>query len=127
MIDTLTEIDELAITSILLDRFIAGIENEAQLTVSIHVFYYLIQGDRGLDVPTLSQETSLSRNRVRSTINALVATGKIKPLADNPNRFALIRNGGNNHDQGGKHEICNTGSDNRRVAGLSGLQRRPGH
>ncbi len=91
---TLTEIDELSMTSILLDRFISGIENEAVLTVSIHVFYYLIQGDRGLDVPTLSQETGLSRNRVNGTIRALIATGKIKPLADNPNRFTLIRNGG---------------------------------
>lgn len=92
--ETLTEIDELAMTSTLLDGFIGGIENEPQLTISIHVFYYLIQGDRGLDVPTLSQETGLSRNRVNGAIRALIATGKIKPLADNPNKYTLIRNGG---------------------------------
>lgn len=84
-----TEIDRFAITAIQLDQFVAGIQDEDVLTVAIHVFYHLAQGDKGLDVPSLAQGTDLSRNRVRSAINALVANGKIKRLAGNPNRFTL--------------------------------------
>ncbi len=87
-------VDELAMTSILLDRFIASIETEAVLTVAIHIFYYLIQKDRGLDIPQLSAETGVSRGTVKATITALIADGKIEPYPDNANKLRLVRNGG---------------------------------
>lgn len=96
-------IDEIAETAIQLDKFLVNLPTESLKTIGIRVFLQLLDGPRGLDVPSLALETGLTRKSVKFAIDLLVESGRINPLEDNANKFEMSMNGANNHDQGGNN------------------------
>jgi len=87
------DVDQIAATATQVDSIVSSLESESLVTIAIHIFFHLHNGDRGLDIPQLAAETGLSRVVVKSAIETLVTLGKIHPLIDNPNIFTI--NGGN--------------------------------
>ncbi len=99
----ITEVDRIAKTSTQLDEFLSNLPTDSLKTIGIRIFLQLLDGPRGLDVPSLALETGLTRKSVKFAIDLLVESGRINPLEDNANKFEMSMNGANNHDQGGNN------------------------
>ena len=90
--ETLTEIDQIALTLTQLDAFLAGIEEETTRTVAIHLFLQLTRDDHNVDIAKLSAQTDLSRRQVKDSLYALTLAGKIQRLhGKQPRRYRLTR------------------------------------
>lgn len=90
--ETLTEIDQIALTVTHLDAFLAGIEEETTRTVAIHVFLQLTRDDHNVDIAKLSAQTDLSRREVKRALYALTLTGRVQRLyGKQPRRYRLTR------------------------------------
>ena len=90
--ETLTEIDQIALTLTQLDAFLAGIEEETTRTVAIHLFLQLTRDDHNVDIAKLSAQTDLSRRQVKDSLYALTLTGKVQRIGHGkPRRYRLIK------------------------------------